>query len=176
MILYKICYVRFGIQFFKYFFRLTNNTCEEDNQEIEVGFFINSTYVRHLRICFNNTKHVTLYSHFELPPNIRGRQSNFPRPSWVNGYFYNFGGNASNYDANALVTVVNQIATISKLIGYNSTTENPYVNSSADLYLARGHLTAKADFVFGSQQRLTFYMVSRTRHFFFLYSSVNTYR
>lgn len=141
------------------YFRRTDDTCEEGNQEIEVGFFINSTYARHIQICFDNKTHVTLHSHFELFPSIQGRQSNFPRPSWINGDFYSFGGNTSNYNANSLVTVANQIATISRLVGHNDTTQNPYVNSTADLYLARGHLTAKADFVFGAQQRLTFHMV-----------------
>ncbi|KAJ8913414.1 hypothetical protein NQ315_017157 [Exocentrus adspersus] len=140
--------------------RLTNQTCEHGNQEIEVGFFILQTYVRHVSICFDKKQHASLYSYFRLTPTIQGRQSGFPRPSWINGNFYSFGSNSSNTDANSLLILANQIATISKLIGYNSTTSNPYVNNTADLYLARGHLTAKADFVYGSQQRLTFHMVN----------------
>ncbi|KAJ8934970.1 hypothetical protein NQ318_017677, partial [Aromia moschata] len=143
--------------------RSTNDTCEEENQEIEIGFSVNSVYIRLLHICFDNKTHVTLYSHLQQKPSIRGRQSGFPRPSWINDDFYNFGRDTSNKNANGLLYNNIQIATISQLIGYNSTTSNPYINNTANLYLARGHLVAKADFAYGAEQRATFSMVSATQ-------------
>ncbi|KAJ8967795.1 hypothetical protein NQ317_014821 [Molorchus minor] len=137
--------------------RSTNQTCEDGNQEIEIGFF----GLLRLHQTFNNLlqQQNSRYPLFTFATDtLHPREA--IRPSWINDDFYNFGGNISNKDANALLYSGNQIALLSSLTGYNSSTSNPYINYTADLYLARGHLTAKADFVYGAQQRLTFHMVN----------------
>ncbi|KAI4468708.1 endonuclease related [Holotrichia oblita] len=45
---------------------------------------------------------------------------------------------------------------INSLVGLPKTSEK-YISKSHQKYIARGHLTPKADFIYGAQQKLTFY-------------------
>lgn len=52
-----------------------------------------------------------------------------------------------------------QQATINGLLGL-SASSTKYIEDSSDYFLSRGHLTAKADFVYGPQQTATFHYVN----------------
>jgi hypothetical protein len=60
---------------------------------------------------------------------------------------------------NTLYTQVTQKETISGLLG-STELGDQYIDATSDYYLARGHLSAKADYVYGSQHRATFHFVN----------------
>lgn len=132
----------------------SGNTCANNNREIEVGFIVGSRFLLNMLICFDDVNQNTLYSWFNLTKTIGGYQSGFPRPSFIQGSFY-----STTTAVNTLYTRATQRVTINNLIGLaeNST---KYIHATNNNYMARGHLTAKADYVFGAQHRLTFHFVN----------------
>ncbi|XP_022903812.2 uncharacterized protein [Onthophagus taurus] len=133
--------------------RATGNKCLTTHKEIEIGFDINNRFLKHIDVCFDESKDNVLYSKFNLTKTIDGYQSGYPRPSWIQGNFFSVSGVDNLYTKN------NQRAVINNLLGLDENSYK-YIAESSDFYLARGHLTAKADFLFGAQQRATFYFVN----------------
>nr|CAD7202188.1 unnamed protein product [Timema douglasi] len=134
--------------------RNTGRTCNSGRaSEIEIGFQVGTDFFRVLDVCFDNNHLNPLWTKFDLVGSIGGYQRSFPRPSWIRGAFYP-GVSPDNQYLRA-----NQIATIGEILGSQALGER-YVSRTTDFYLARGHLVAKADYVYGSQHRATFYYVN----------------
>lgn len=133
----------------------TGRTCGNNFKEIEVGFEVESRFLVHMYICFDDARQNAIYSWFNLTSAIGGYQRSFPRPSFIQGSFYSVG----TPNVNTLYTRAQQRITINGLLGLEQNSTK-YVHATNDYYLARGHLTAKADFVYGAAHRLTFYFVN----------------
>lgn len=134
----------------------TGRTCEDNFREIEVGFQVETNrFLVLMNICFDDASQNAIYSWYNLTAAIGGYQRGFPRPSFLQGTFYSVG----TPNVNTLYTRAQQRITINGLLGLDSA-NTTYVHATNDYYLARGHLTAKADYVYGSQHRLTFYFVN----------------
>lgn len=76
--------------------------------------------------------------------NSLGYQSGFPRPNFGTGSFF------AGKDVDKLYTRITQRETIAGLIGSFELAEK-YIEATSDIFLARGHLAAKADFIYGAQ-------------------------
>lgn len=135
--------------------RYTGETCLGNGREIEVGFDIGTKFIRHLTICFDDVQQNTLYALFDMPGKIGGYQSGFPRPGFIQDDFYNVGSNS----VDDLYSRISQRETVNSLLGLPSTSTK-YIQDSNEYFLSRGHLAAKADFIYGSQQRATFHFVN----------------
>lgn len=135
--------------------RYNGNTCLNQHKEIEIGFDTGNEFITVIKECFDDNQQITLYSVFDLPRTISGYQSGYPRPNFVEDDFYNVGSNT----VESLYKRVNQRKTINGLLGLDPSDEK-YVDNSNDYFLSKGHLTAKADFVYGSNQRATFHYVN----------------
>nr|CAD7202187.1 unnamed protein product [Timema douglasi] len=133
--------------------RATGKICYNKNIELEVGFLVGNNFYNLHEICFDSADANPIYTKFELVANIGGLQTGFPRPSWVEGGFY------PNLTPNTQYGRNQQIATLSTILG-STDLGAQYVSSTSDYYLSRGHLIAKADYVYGSQQRATFYYMN----------------
>jgi hypothetical protein len=135
--------------------RYSGNTCLGTYKEIEIGFELeDGWFVRVISVCFDDVHQNSLYSEFNLTKSIEGYQSGFPRPGFIEDDFYNVGSNS----VDDLYSRDTQRATVNGLVGL-SPTSTKYIQDN-DYFLSRGHLTAKADFVFGSQHRATFHFVN----------------
>lgn len=136
--------------------RYTGRNCLNNTnyKEIEVGFDLNFGFLKSYEICFDVPNQNSLYSTFTLSYHIKGSQVGTPRPDFIQGPFYNVGASV-----NSLYVRNGQRKTINKLLGMPDN-DYTYVGKSSDFYLSRGHLTAKADFTYGSRQRSTFYYVN----------------
>lgn len=86
---------------------------------------------------------------------IGGYQRNVARPSFIQGSFFDVG----TKKVDQLYTRSTQRITINRLLGLQDNSTK-YIQNNNNYYLARGHLTAKTDFVYGEQQRLTFYFIN----------------
>ncbi|CAH1957262.1 unnamed protein product [Acanthoscelides obtectus] len=133
--------------------RKTRRKCGYRFMETDIGFQIDENrFVTTYSVCFDNVNQNTLYSFFNLTPAIASYARGVPRPNFYEDKgFYHVGGQP----VYKLYTRVGQRTTINKLIGldYRST---KYVQNGAWYFLARGHLSAKADFVYAAQQDATF--------------------
>lgn len=133
--------------------RKTGNSCFNGAAEIEIGFDLTTRFIRTMLACHDLVKEETHYVKYVLTPANDGFQTGFPRPSFITGGF--FGG--KNVDA--LYSRATQRETIAGLIGSYELAQT-YIEATSDIFLARGHLAAKADFIYGNEQRSTFFFLN----------------
>lgn len=140
--------------------RKTGATCG-DGQGIllEVGFDIGTKFLNFMDLCHDEVHEVSLWSHVKMTALNYGYQSGFPRPSFISTGF--FGG---KYVDN-LYTNVNQVAMGTKILGSEEQALKFFQPVATDKYLARGHLTAKVEVIYGSQQRGTFWFMNAAPQF-----------
>lgn len=134
----------------------SGNTCYGDNKEILIGFQLGEEFLTQITVCFDPIQQAALVSTYILSYAISGYQVNYPRPDFIEGKdFYNLDGHKVNdlYSRNIQRETINGVLDL-------DANDYTYIHKTDDYYLARGHLTAKTDFIYGSQQRLTFYYVN----------------
>lgn len=134
--------------------RRTGNTCNYGNAiEIEIGFIVDNDRFLHLMdICHDELIESNLYAKHAMIPSNYGYQHSFPRPSFIRGDFF------GDKNVDGLYTKVSQMETFRHILG-DEIVEKIF-DDSRDIFLARGHLAAKVDFIYGSQQRGTFYFIN----------------
>ena len=134
--------------------RYSNSTCYNGTKRhIEIGFEVEADFYKLIDVCFDNVLYTTLYVNATIVSGIAGYQSGFPRPSFIQDSFF------PGMSVDNLYTQNTQRQTISGLLG-SALLGDQYIAATSDYYLARGHLSAKADYVYGSQQRATFHFVN----------------
>lgn len=133
--------------------RRSGRTCYGGATVIEVGYAVDTRFLTTMDICHDEINEATLYSHYHMSEANDGFQYNFPRPNFIPGIFFN-GKNVDN-----LYTKLNQIAVFTNILG-SADLANALVEMTGNTYLARGHLAAKADYIFGTHQQSTFYFVN----------------
>ncbi|EDW70793.2 uncharacterized protein Dvir_GJ13976 [Drosophila virilis] len=136
--------------------RRTNRQCNGGTNLLEVGFQLanndeHDDFLQTYDVCHNELEEVTRYVHHVLTPSSAQYQRSVSRPSFITGDFY--GGK----DVNGKYTQVQQNITISEILGMDA---SPYFNVSGNVYLARGHLSAKTDYIFGAAQQASFFFVN----------------
>nr|XP_022903770.1 uncharacterized protein LOC111416060 [Onthophagus taurus] len=137
--------------------RYTHKNCLKNYDEIEIGFFVKGYFLKITEICFDQKLDKAIYAKHNLTKSISGFQFGFPRPSWIQDKFFK----ANN--VNLLYTRNTQRRTINSLLGLESGSFK-YIAQYGDFFLARGHLTPRADYLYGSLQWATFYFVNAAPH------------
>lgn len=121
---------------------------------IQVGYELEKKFITNYEVCKNDKTHWTYYTKFYLSDKIGNIQTGYPRPrNWLSGDFY------ENYDMNYLYKITTQLKTITELVG-SAKLANKYLNFNKNRFMARGHMTAKADFIYGNVQRSTFWYLN----------------
>ncbi|CAO1405394.1 unnamed protein product [Diamesa tonsa] len=133
--------------------RKTGGRCYNNGFEVEIGFVVSTRFLRTMTVCHDETREETYYAKYTMTPANEGYQTGYPRPNFVNGPF--FGG--KNVDG--LYSRNTQRNTVATILG-SSALAAKYIEETSDVFMARGHLAAKADFIFGSQQKATFFFVN----------------
>jgi len=134
--------------------RYSGITCYDGTKRhIEIGFQVESDFYKLIDICFDDILYTTLYARATVVSGIAGFQRGFPRPNFIEGIFF------PGMSVNTLYTQITQRETISRLLG-STQLGDQFIVPSTNFYLSRGHLSARADFVYGSQQRATFHFVN----------------
>ncbi|XP_062131544.1 uncharacterized protein LOC133842467 [Drosophila sulfurigaster albostrigata] len=136
--------------------RRTTRDCNGGTNLLEVGFQLAESgeaddFLHMYDVCHDEQLEVTRYVHHVLLPGSAMYQRSVSRPSFITGDFYGV------KDVNQKYTQVQQNVTVSQILGMDA---SPYFNISSNVYLARGHLAAKTDLVFGAAQQATFYFVN----------------
>ncbi|XP_008546399.1 uncharacterized protein LOC103570437 [Microplitis demolitor] len=139
--------------------RKTESNCYNNNTHIEIGFLItdvnnNDEFLRTFELCFNDTRHWTYFTHYKLTNKIGNFQSGFPRPrQWTSSNF------SSNYNLEKLYKVSTQVASFELLLG-SKKLASKFVAVNSTRFLSKGHMVAKGDFVYGNEQRSTFWYLN----------------
>jgi hypothetical protein len=134
--------------------RYSGSTCYDGTKRhIEIGFEVESDFYKLIDVCFDDVLYTTLYAKATIVSGIAGYQRGFPRPSFILDSFYH------GMSVNTLYTRSTQRKTISGLLG-STQLGDQYIDGTNVFFLTRGHLSAKADFVYGSQHRATFHFVN----------------
>lgn len=134
-------------------------TCGLHNSSlISVGYHLNKNFMRLFDICFDGTYDQPLYTLEVIQPANVFNQNGVQRPGWLMGgedYF-----TSTNVDK--LFTRKNQLQMLARALGSPERAEE-FINEKQ--FLTRGHLAPKADFIFGTHQRATFYLLNASPQF-----------
>lgn len=135
----------------------TNTLCAGGyHKYIEIGYEIGKEFLSLLEVCFDDNEKIALYSVHTEDPSIYSYQRSFPRVDFEAGQFYK--GVIKNIQS--VYSIYKQREQISDILK-STTLGYEYVGGTNNGYfLARGHLSAKADFVYGIQQSATFFYVN----------------
>lgn len=106
-----------------------------------------------LEICHDVKTGSTKWAHHMLKPNNAYHQRNVERIFFIQGPFYR------GLRPDSLYSKFVQRKTIARILG-SEELASQIVQDDSELYMARGHLAAKADYVFASQQLATFYYIN----------------
>lgn len=104
-------------------------------------------------VCHNETEGATRWVHYYQNPENEGFQRKIDRPEFTAGGFY------QGLSMNRLYTRSMQRRTISTILG-SDILAGELIKPSGDLFLSRGHMAARSDFIFLNHQRATFYFVN----------------
>lgn len=124
--------------------------------KIEVGFDIRSRFLSYMDLCHDEVIETSIYSHVSMRSINFGFQSRFPRPPFSWHGFYN------GKNMNTIYGNTNQLAMFTRILGSAELAAQYIHPTTTEKFLARGHLTAKVDVIYGSQQRGTFWLMNAT--------------
>lgn len=128
------------------------NLCLNNVTQIEVGFLVGNRFIWTMEICFDEVVERTHFTYAPLTTHNLSFQRSMVRPFFTGGTF--FGGR----NVDQLYTGNQQRITMNGIIG--AARVNQLWDNSRDFFLARGHLAARADFIFETQQRTSFYLMN----------------
>lgn len=138
--------------------RRTGRLCHGNAIEITIGFPVGSRFIEVMDVCHDEATATNLYVHFEQKPRNEGFQRSFPRPGWLMGGFY------PGISVDQAYSRIQQRDTIAQILGSTELAEQ-IIHPTNNLFLARGHLAARVDVIFGIKQRATFYFINAAPQF-----------
>lgn len=132
--------------------RRTNYTCP-GGEIAQVGYNVGDRWLNLMDICHNEELATTHWVHFDQSPAHLGGQRGFPRIPFIQGDFF------GRLPVNQLYTRGRQRRTIGDILRSEDLARG-VVEERGDLFLSRGHLAARTDYIFGSHQQATFYFLN----------------
>ncbi|KAM0734737.1 hypothetical protein ACS0PU_011556 [Formica fusca] len=127
--------------------------CLDRHSPIEIGFNVSGTFIRTIELCRDDKTYTTYYTKFKMSKMIGSYQKSYPRPSrFLAGRFY------PGIDIDYLYKFETQLNTLARIL--NSTELAQQRLKKSVQFLSRGHMTAKADFIYGALQRATFWYLN----------------
>ncbi|XP_037955035.1 uncharacterized protein LOC119684949 isoform X2 [Teleopsis dalmanni] len=137
--------------------RLTSETCSNGQGYIfKAGFEYNTNqFASVFSICYSNVTENTFYTH----NTVNGAAINFNIQESTRRAFRAEGMQFTTTATNNFYTINNQISRFESYFG----SSQPYITTTS--YLARGHLTPDADFIFGYEQLATYFYTNAAPEF-----------
>lgn len=130
-------------------------SCYNDSHLIQIGFNIsNERFLDIIDVCYDSARETTLYTHHIQAPQNIGFQRSVPRPHFIRGQFFK-----KTPNINKLFNKNKQKANFEQTLGHTNISKF-FDDEKKSLFLVRGHLSPKVDFIFGSQQRATFWLIN----------------
>ena len=130
----------------------TGRLCNGGTALINVGFQLSADrFLRAYQVCFNEVEEVTRYVSHRLDAGSNYFQLGIDRIQFLTGGFF------GNRNINNFYTQSTQLQTMNRTLGGGAM---KYFDSRRGLFLSRGHMGAKSDFVYATQQRSTFLFIN----------------
>lgn len=121
---------------------------------IEIGFNMNGAWLPVLEVCHDRKIDSTKWVHHEIKPNNVFHQRSVPRIMFIQGDFYH------GLQTEILYTKSEQRKTLGNILKSQKLADELISTGDSYFYLSRGHLAAKADYIFASHQMATFYFIN----------------
>ncbi|XP_058461526.1 uncharacterized protein LOC131436683 [Malaya genurostris] len=134
--------------------RRTNQACEGSAVIIEIGFEVDTRFPKILDVCHNEATFENHWVKHEFHRSHNGFQTGVPRPSWIQGSFY------PGIPVNTLYTINRQRETIATILNSQSFADQLVQDVSTGVYMARGHIASRTDYIYGTQQNATFWFLN----------------
>lgn len=134
--------------------RATGARCFNNAIVIEVGFVVETRFMRVYTSCHDPITEENYFTQYQLNPSSDGQESSVTRPSWSQGTFFP-GKNVDN-----LHTRNTQRNTIAAIVGSTVLADSYIEPAPSNVFLARGHLAAMTDFTTANEQRSTFLFIN----------------
>uniref|UniRef100_A0A2M4BML1 Putative alkaline nuclease n=1 Tax=Anopheles marajoara TaxID=58244 RepID=A0A2M4BML1_9DIPT len=133
----------------------TGGQCYGGSTLIRIGFELDhpERFVQLYEVCFDEVQLHSHYVRYNLNPHNGHHQRAVKRPSFLQGNFY------ADLKMNTLYSFTKQHATVQRILGTQARAD-AVLDSKRGLFLSRGHLAAKSDFIFGSHQRASFWLMN----------------
>ncbi|KFB47173.1 AGAP011048-PA-like protein [Anopheles sinensis] len=136
--------------------RNTQERCLQGAGEIvQIGFPLSTDrWVNVFDVCYEEKLYHTHFVRHRMTRANGGYQSGNPRPAWYQGPYY------TEVDINNLYTVNRQRETIAIILGSQDRADELVQSTNNGIYMARGHIAARADFIYGTEQNATFWFLN----------------
>lgn len=131
--------------------RRVSRPCNGGTTMVEIGFEVEGGFLQMMDVCHDEVEEVTRYVHHKLAPYSSEYQRSIDRPRFIEGDFYQ----GKNVDQ--IYTQIQQQIKFGEILGEGS---EQYFDIPKNVFLARGHMSAKVDHVYGNQQRATFFFIN----------------
>ncbi|XP_001858177.2 uncharacterized protein LOC6043286 [Culex quinquefasciatus] len=130
----------------------TEERCFNNARLVKVGFELDDRFLKLYEVCFDEETLGTHYvKHALYPWNVKHQSSK--RPSFIQGDYF------PDLKMSKLYSYDSQRDALARILGSPEHADT-FLNKKKDIFLARGHLAARADFVYGSHQRATFWFLN----------------
>ncbi|CAG9858194.1 unnamed protein product [Phyllotreta striolata] len=132
--------------------RLSSSSCAKNARLGDIGFPLGADeFLKIITICFDTVQQTALYSYYDLTRAIGSRGKSPRRPQFAEDRaFYKLNGRT----VNQLYLRKTQRKTVNELLGLDDY-DTRYIKNGELYFLARGHLTAYADFIYPALQKAT---------------------
>ncbi|GAB0092064.1 uncharacterized protein DMENIID0001_070220 [Sergentomyia squamirostris] len=135
--------------------RNTGRQCYGSGSRVtEIGFPVGNRFLHLFEVCHNTVISSTYYVHFWLRPGNQGFQRGITRPP-----FSQYDHFPSNLNVNRMYRRDVQRETFAEILGSQQIADD-LIHPTNDYFMARGHLAARADFIFRNHQRASFYFIN----------------
>jgi DNA/RNA endonuclease G (NUC1) len=131
----------------------TGGKCFNNSTLIKVGFPVGQRFLTVYQVCHEEKLMHTYWTRYTLSPMSSEYQTGVARPEFDKDKFF------VGVNVNDRYTLSTQNRTLSRILGSQQLAAS-LLSNELDLYMARGHLAAKSDFIFGPQQLSTFYFIN----------------
>lgn len=126
----------------------------------EIGFRVGGDWKPLFEVCHDSSRASSEWTHHIIDPMNIGFQKQFTRDDMSflegdSGFYPDI-----DRDVNLWYTKKKQRETFAKILPGGKQSAEKLVSLTTDQYLARGHLTAKADQIFGAHQLATFFFIN----------------
>lgn len=128
--------------------------CSTRGTLIEIGWQIESSFIKQISICHQRSTANTLYSSSVIRgASVLADDESNTRPAFRQGSFF------TGIDVNQAYLQTSQMDTFTRILG-SAELARRYLDPAKSFYLSRGHLAPDGDFVDAASQDMTYYYIN----------------